>query len=67
MKTCIACGKEVEKVNRKGYCPDCSTQRMMDAMSQIHNKSGPFYDKQLEGLKRASERRLRLVRKGKDD
>lgn len=50
MMPCDKCGDPVE-VNAQTVnaptCYNCGMQRAIDAATQMHNKSGPFYDRWL--------------------
>ena len=38
------------KLNRKGYCHECAWKRCWDAVSQMHEKRGEYYQKWYLGM-----------------
>ncbi len=44
---CIDCGKESprKELNRSGRCHDCAMAAVRDSTTQMHQKSGPYYEK----------------------
>lgn len=58
-KPCRGCGEFKKNISRKGYCIDCSTQRIVDAVESLQSGKGEVYEKwrrkTLNGLKRKSE------------
>ncbi len=51
---CIDCDKEFTCRNprppEKRRCPTCSIEHMRTVCLQLHNKSGPYYDKWLAAM-----------------
>ena len=50
---CVDCGREFprKELNRKGRCQDCAMVAVRDAMVQLHQKSGPYYESWKRGIK----------------
>lgn len=44
-KVCVICGNLVKRVSRKGNCPACSKQMVVDSINQLQAKEGVVYDK----------------------
>lgn len=57
--TCRACGKPARSLSNRGLCELCGVQRMADAVTQLHKRSGPAYERQRAGARRAAARRAR--------
>ena len=55
MPICKYCDKEVEHVSKRGICEECGTQAMFEAAKQMHEKKGPYYERQQAALKRRKE------------
>jgi len=55
---CVDCGKEYprKELNRRLRCQDCAMAAVRDAMTQMHQKSGPYYEKYKQGVKAAAEK-----------
>jgi len=51
---CIDCGAEFEYrgYKKKERCIPCAYKRAEEAATQMFNKSGPFYDKWLESMRK---------------
>ena len=43
-------------VNSKGYCPRCASDRVVEAVKQLREKKGYFYQKWRKGLKASLEK-----------
>lgn len=56
MPLCKRCNKEVEHLSNRGLCMACGMGAVREAATQLHNKSGPIYEKYLAGSKAARER-----------
>lgn len=57
---CVECGVRVERKLRTRdplRCVDCSTRIGAEALAQLAARSGPVYDRLIEGQRRARERR----------
>lgn len=44
---CVDCGKDFprKELNHVGRCRLCASYAVHDAMTQLHNHSGPYYEK----------------------
>ena len=52
MPKCKRCGTASEQLSRNKLCWDCGRAVQVEAITQMRNKSGPIYDKYLEGVRR---------------
>jgi len=57
MKRCKRCDREFEYLSRNRYCALCGIQVQRDAIEQMNTKSGPIYDRYVEGVRRYKERK----------
>ena len=55
MQTCKRCGHEFYKLSRNKLCWDCGIDLQREAITQMRNKSGPIWDRWLEGQRRYNE------------
>ena len=55
-RACKSCGDEQKKLSRKGYCSNCSAQRLVDSVVELRAKKGPKYEKWKKGMKRFLKR-----------
>ncbi len=55
---CVDCGREFprKELNRGGRCQDCGMAACRDSMIQLHQKSGPYYERWRESIKAAAGR-----------
>lgn len=56
---CKYCGAKAEDgvvISTRAVCPACAERRRAEAMLQIHQHAGPFYEKWLRGQRAAMER-----------
>lgn len=66
--TCPGCGNTFTKRAPQGSSPsclECGIKRSVEAMTQIHQRKGPFYTRYLAGLVaagRRAERELAAIR-----
>lgn len=61
---CIDCGKTVTRrrdPRQPMACAECAIKRAGDALRQLHNKSGPVYERMLRGMRASADRRLALA------
>ncbi|MBA7570532.1 hypothetical protein ES708_12284 [subsurface metagenome] len=58
IEPCIDCGKRLprKELNRARRCSDCAMAAVRDSMAQMHQKSGPYYEKWKENLRAAASR-----------
>ena len=56
--TCQDCGKEYlsarSRPEGRRRCAECAMKRMVDASVQLYEKSGPYYERWVKGMKRAA-------------
>ena len=52
---CVDCGKELprKELNRHFRCKDCSWKAVIDAVHNLTDKRGPYYEKWKQGIKTA--------------
>jgi len=55
---CIDCGQEFprKELNRSFRCQDCRTKILVDNMQQLHDHSGPHYEKWREAVQAAARK-----------
>ena len=45
MKRCVSCGRPAKVLSWRGFCNDCVTLRVIEAITQIREKKGPVYER----------------------
>lgn len=55
-KNCGRTEREAGLISRGGYCAPCGESIMRETHRQLRERSGPMYDRWLEGRKAAAER-----------
>lgn len=55
---CVDCGNEFprKELNRKFRCPDCAWKAVGEVSRQLHDKSGPYYERWKQGLQAAADK-----------
>lgn len=56
---CKVCGKhdsEVRHISIRGQCNECGARKAAQAMTDIENREGPYYDKWRESIAEAMGR-----------
>lgn len=55
---CVDCNEEFprKELNRMGRCHDCAMAAVRDSMTQLHNKSGPYYEKWKKAVRTAAQK-----------
>lgn len=50
---CVDCHEMFprKRLNRMGRCDDCAQAAMRDAITQLHNHSGPYYERWKSAMK----------------
>ena len=59
-KVCRRCGKPLPSgSSRRSYCADCSIKVTMEAIKQMVEKKGPYYQKWKAGMRMWAEKFLK--------
>lgn len=60
-KKCKGCGEVYDRqlLSHRGLCPNCIYRRVRQCVIDLQTESGIYYDRWLEGCKRARERKAK--------